>query len=225
MESQGTISVGNGHRAGKNDVLHTINTKQKQCTNSVSWAGGRLDLPQVFSWLSFFRKRQFFFITHFIIFSLRSLVFPLPNSPAKKTSKHWYLAFFSRPDLMVKKLRYYARFIVVCLLLKKMKLVRDLVRVSWEPCFWPITDAEKLSVCRCFHECLLSTVVSDFSERWDCETFDKVIGCAVVRLQTAVLTEVSARIVDVRHAPYCLTSIYDCCKSRNVLHFRQFSPT
>jgi len=35
-----------------------------------------------------------------------------------------------RPDLMVKKLRYYARFIVVCLLLKKMKLVRDLVRVS-----------------------------------------------------------------------------------------------
>ena len=33
-----------------------------------------------------------------------------------------------RTDLMVKKLRYYARFIVVCLLLKKMKLVRDLVR-------------------------------------------------------------------------------------------------
>lgn len=29
---------------------------------------------------------------------------------------------------MVKKLRYYARYIVVCLLLKKMKLVRDLVR-------------------------------------------------------------------------------------------------
>ena len=33
-----------------------------------------------------------------------------------------------RPDLTVKKLRYYARFIVVCLLLKKLKLVRDLVR-------------------------------------------------------------------------------------------------
>lgn len=33
-----------------------------------------------------------------------------------------------RPDLTVKKLRYYARFIVVCLLLKKMALVRDLVR-------------------------------------------------------------------------------------------------
>ncbi|VEL28017.1 unnamed protein product [Protopolystoma xenopodis] len=33
-----------------------------------------------------------------------------------------------RPDLMVKKLRYYARFIVVCLLLKKMKHARDLVR-------------------------------------------------------------------------------------------------
>ena len=38
-----------------------------------------------------------------------------------------FIIFF-RPDLMVKKLRYYARFIVVCLLLKKMKLVRDLVR-------------------------------------------------------------------------------------------------
>ena len=44
-----------------------------------------------------------------------------------------FFTFFSRTpndrsDLMVKKLRYYARFIVVCLLLKKMKLVRDLVR-------------------------------------------------------------------------------------------------
>ena len=45
-------------------------------------------------------------------------------------SNSWQLNehFFFRPDLMVKKLRYYARFIVVCLLLKKMKLVRDLVR-------------------------------------------------------------------------------------------------
>ncbi|CAG0917926.1 unnamed protein product [Notodromas monacha] len=33
-----------------------------------------------------------------------------------------------RSDLMVKKLRYYARFIVVCLLLKRIKMVRDLVR-------------------------------------------------------------------------------------------------
>lgn len=33
-----------------------------------------------------------------------------------------------RSDLMVKKLRYYARFIVVCLLLNRMKLVRDLVQ-------------------------------------------------------------------------------------------------
>ncbi|TPP59086.1 Protein SCAI [Fasciola gigantica] len=32
-----------------------------------------------------------------------------------------------RPDLMVKKLRYYARFILVCLLLRKMKLVRELL--------------------------------------------------------------------------------------------------
>ncbi|RNA36492.1 SCAI isoform X2 [Brachionus plicatilis] len=33
-----------------------------------------------------------------------------------------------KPDLMVKKLRFYARFIVVCLLLKKTKQVRDLIR-------------------------------------------------------------------------------------------------
>lgn len=39
---------------------------------------------------------------------------------------------FFRPELMVKKLRYYARFILVCLLLKKLKLVRDLIRVSEE---------------------------------------------------------------------------------------------
>lgn len=31
-------------------------------------------------------------------------------------------------ELMVKKLRYYARFIVVCLLLKKLKLVSELIR-------------------------------------------------------------------------------------------------
>jgi len=33
-----------------------------------------------------------------------------------------------KPDLMVKKLRYYARFIVVCLLLKKTDIMKDLVR-------------------------------------------------------------------------------------------------
>lgn len=33
-----------------------------------------------------------------------------------------------RCELMVKKLRYYARFIVVCLLLKKVKLVRELIK-------------------------------------------------------------------------------------------------
>lgn len=35
-----------------------------------------------------------------------------------------------RPELVVKKLRYYARFIVVCLLLNKMDLVKVLVKVS-----------------------------------------------------------------------------------------------
>lgn len=34
-----------------------------------------------------------------------------------------------RPELVVKKLRYYARYIVVCLLLNKMDLVKVLVKV------------------------------------------------------------------------------------------------
>lgn len=34
-----------------------------------------------------------------------------------------------RPELVVKKLRYYARYIVVCLLLNKMDLVKMLVKV------------------------------------------------------------------------------------------------
>lgn len=37
---------------------------------------------------------------------------------------------YRRPELVVKKLRYYARFIVVCLLLNKMDVVKDLVKVS-----------------------------------------------------------------------------------------------
>ena len=35
-----------------------------------------------------------------------------------------------RSDLMVKKLRYYARFIVVTLLLNKMDFVKELAKVS-----------------------------------------------------------------------------------------------
>lgn len=43
----------------------------------------------------------------------------------------FFLSFFSkfRPELVVKKLRYYARYIVVCLLLNKMDLVKVLVKV------------------------------------------------------------------------------------------------
>lgn len=37
---------------------------------------------------------------------------------------------FHRPELVVKKLRYYARFIVVCLLLNKMTVVKELVKVN-----------------------------------------------------------------------------------------------
>lgn len=55
---------------------------------------------------------------------------------------------------MVKKLRYYARFIVVCLLLNKMDVVKDLVKVccnqdkgaeGWEvadPCFSSLSDIQ-----------------------------------------------------------------------------------
>uniref|UniRef100_A0A7M4EVI9 Suppressor of cancer cell invasion n=1 Tax=Crocodylus porosus TaxID=8502 RepID=A0A7M4EVI9_CROPO len=44
-----------------------------------------------------------------------------------------------RPELVVKKLRYYARFIVVCLLLNKMDVVKDLVKVTQRlpPCSNP----------------------------------------------------------------------------------------
>ncbi|MGH0141180.1 UNVERIFIED_CONTAM: hypothetical protein FKN15_072719 [Acipenser sinensis] len=42
---------------------------------------------------------------------------------------HSILGTFMRmPELVVKKLRYYARYIVVCLLLNKMDLVKDLVK-------------------------------------------------------------------------------------------------
>lgn len=39
--------------------------------------------------------------------------------------------YFFRPDLMVKKLRYYARFIVVSLLLNKVDLVKELIQVLY----------------------------------------------------------------------------------------------
>lgn len=39
------------------------------------------------------------------------------------------LLSLDRPELVVKKLRYYARYIVVCLLLNKMDLVKVLVKV------------------------------------------------------------------------------------------------
>ena len=39
------------------------------------------------------------------------------------------LTLLFRPDLMVKKLRYYARFIVVSLLLNKVDLVKELIQV------------------------------------------------------------------------------------------------
>lgn len=42
----------------------------------------------------------------------------------------YFFFFFNRLDLMVKKFRFYVRFILVCLLLKKMKFVKDLERVS-----------------------------------------------------------------------------------------------
>ncbi|XP_053523717.1 protein SCAI isoform X4 [Artibeus jamaicensis] len=43
-------------------------------------------------------------------------------------TKLWKFQQQHRPELVVKKLRYYARFIVVCLLLNKMDVVKDLVK-------------------------------------------------------------------------------------------------
>lgn len=37
----------------------------------------------------------------------------------------------NRPEQAVKKLRYYARFIIVCLLLKRVGTVRDLIKVEF----------------------------------------------------------------------------------------------
>ena len=45
-------------------------------------------------------------------------------------SYFFLLSSFVRPELMVKKLRYYARLIVVCLLLRKLDLVKELTKVS-----------------------------------------------------------------------------------------------
>jgi hypothetical protein len=45
-------------------------------------------------------------------------------------ARGYYSKKDERADLMIKKLRYYARFIVVCLLLRRMKNVKELVRVS-----------------------------------------------------------------------------------------------
>lgn len=36
-----------------------------------------------------------------------------------------------QPDLLVKKLRYYARFIVVCCLLHKIELAKELLKVDY----------------------------------------------------------------------------------------------
>jgi hypothetical protein len=45
-------------------------------------------------------------------------------------ARGYYSKREERTDLTLKKLRYFARFIVVCLLLKRMKSVRDLIRVQ-----------------------------------------------------------------------------------------------
>jgi len=72
--------------------------------------------------------------------------------------------YLIRSDLVVKKLRYYARFIVVCLLLKKMKLVRELVRVIIQNTskFYlmiVLTNLETHLILRSFQSMLMSTPV------------------------------------------------------------------
>lgn len=60
--------------------------------------------------------------------------------------------YFFRPDLMVKKLRYYARFIVVSLLLNKVDLVKELIQVLYfliyaTPCHSRVSESHLCLVC------------------------------------------------------------------------------
>ena len=58
--------------------------------------------------------------------------------------------YFFRPDLMVKKLRYYARFIVVSLLLNKVDLVKELIQVLLiyaTPCHSRVSESHRCLVC------------------------------------------------------------------------------
>jgi len=43
----------------------------------------------------------------------------------------YYMLLLYRPDVMLKKLRYYTRFIVVALLLRRMNIVSELVKVNF----------------------------------------------------------------------------------------------
>ena len=69
--------------------------------------------------------------SHAIISSKELNCVPSSDDELSATGLMTRVAVLScRADLMIKKLRYYARFIVVCLLVRKIKLVRDLARVS-----------------------------------------------------------------------------------------------
>ncbi|KAM7369431.1 hypothetical protein PAMP_013700 [Pampus punctatissimus] len=56
-------------------------------------------------------------------------------SAIRQRSYYFQVNKEDRPELVVKKLRYYARYIVVCLLLNKMDLVKVLVKV-WKQHFY-----------------------------------------------------------------------------------------
>uniref|UniRef100_A0A3B4VAC5 Suppressor of cancer cell invasion n=1 Tax=Seriola dumerili TaxID=41447 RepID=A0A3B4VAC5_SERDU len=73
-------------------------------------------------------------ITHFLFHSLRTSETSYLNeafsfySAIRQRSYYFQVNKEDRPELVVKKLRYYARYIVVCLLLNKMDLVKVLVK-------------------------------------------------------------------------------------------------
>ena len=77
-------------------------------------------------------------------------LFPHMNYYFKLATINCCGMYFFRPDLMVKKLRYYARFIVVSLLLNKVDLVKELIQVLLiyaTPCHSRVSESHRCLVC------------------------------------------------------------------------------
>ncbi|GIY08979.1 protein SCAI [Caerostris extrusa] len=102
-----------------------------------------------------------------------------------------------RSDLMVKKLRYYyARFIVVCLLLKKMKLVKELVRGKIEKKKMQIRNSSILKK--------LAKQIDDYTSTYEPEDqleWSLVLG----EIKSFIEADNLVNITDVNSAPVVLS--------------------